>query len=88
VRVVALTVEFPVARSGWWINPMKLSRLDEPLVVLVAGGGNLACLDGAKNGGLVRAGRIGGLLQTVSHAVRSVALIPSSNDASRWLTCG
>jgi hypothetical protein len=67
---------------------MKLGRLDEPLSVLVAGGGNLARFDGAENCGLVHAGCIGGLLQTVSHALRSVALIRDGNDASRSLTCG
>src|SRR5262249_24198636 len=50
---------------------------------LVAGGGNLARFKGAEDRGLVYASRIGGLLQTVSHAVGSVALIRASNDASR-----
>jgi hypothetical protein len=36
-----------------------------------------------EDGGLVRAGRAGGLLQTVSHALGSVALIRDRNDTSR-----
>jgi hypothetical protein len=39
--------DFAAARSGRWIDPTKLGWLDEPLIMLVAGGGNLARLDGA-----------------------------------------
>jgi hypothetical protein len=54
VRVVAIAFD---SLTGWWT--IKLGRLDEPLVVLVAGGGDLARFDGAEDCGLVHAGCVG-----------------------------
>src|SRR6516225_8726013 len=38
VSIIARTFDFAVARAARRVNPMKLGRVDEPLVVLVSGG--------------------------------------------------
>ena len=66
--VTLLALLCRIGRRNGWIDPVHLGRVDLPLAVFVASGGNLARLDRAQDGRLVHAtGGSGGAEGVVGH---------------------
>ena len=59
-RVTLLAPLLCVGTGNGRVDAVHLGRVDLPLAVLVAGGGNLAGFDGAQHGGLIEATGLGG----------------------------